>query len=317
MKKNYSTIVAVVSCILAVVCLFQNYQLKQDIAYLKTQQSSIRSSVQTDISNIYSQVKSMLEQEASLLSHSDWEYGTAYVEDGKVEVICSVTPKEYSAEQTVATLYCSGNAYPMELKNGQYISKLELSVFENCTVERVVFTEGDATRTEELGWGISPRYDYLTRVYGILEYSVRNGKEADGKYIWDMDAVIHISAERKGNHVEVQSMALVAELDGKEVDRMDIPLSSAINAEPGSNVHQYEYEFKKQYEMPLGSEFFLYLETVDGDNLYHRNVLELFEAKEQEGLDTATPVQSWNGAESNIYDAEGNPLFEFDWSRYK
>ena len=112
-------------------------------------------------------------------------------------------------------------------------------------------------------------------------------------------------------------MALVAELDGKEVDRMDIPLSSAINAEPGSNIHQYVYAFKKQYEMPLGSEFFLYLETVDGDNLYHRNVLELFEAKEQEGLDTATPVQLWNGAESNIYDAEGNPLFEFDWNRYK
>ena len=36
MKKNYSTIVAVLSCILAAVCLFQNYQLKQDIAYLKT-----------------------------------------------------------------------------------------------------------------------------------------------------------------------------------------------------------------------------------------------------------------------------------------
>ena len=67
----------------------------------------------------------------------------------------------------------------------------------------------------------------------------------------------------------------------------------------------------------IGGEFYLYLETVDGDNLYHRNVLELFEAKEQEGLVTAIPLQSWNGAESNIYDAEGNPLFEFDWSRYK
>lgn len=317
MKKNYSMLVAVLACVLAVVCLFQNYQLKQDIAYLKTQQSSIRSSVQTDIGNIYSQVQSMLEQEASLLSYGEWEYGAADVEDGTVEVICSVTPKEYSAEQTSATLYCGDNAYPMELKDGQYFSKFELSVYENSTVERVVFTEGDTTRTEELGWGISPRYDYLTRVYGILEYSVRNGKEVDGKYVWDLDALIHISAERKVNPVEVKSMALVAELDGEEVDRMDIPLSSAINAEHGSNIHQYEYEFKKQYEMPLGSEFFLYLETVDGDNLYHRNVLELFEAKEQEGLDTTAPVQTWNGAESNIYDAEGNPLFEFDWSRYQ
>ena len=51
---------------------------------------------------------------------------------------------------------------------------------------------------------------------------------------------------------KLKMKALVAELDGKEVDRMDIPLSSAINAEPGSNIHQYEYKFKKQYEMPLG-----------------------------------------------------------------
>ena len=69
MKKNYSTIVAVLSCILAVVCLFQNYQLKQDIAYLKTQQSSIRSSVQTDMGNIYSQVQSMLEQVAKRIAN--------------------------------------------------------------------------------------------------------------------------------------------------------------------------------------------------------------------------------------------------------
>ena len=59
------------------------------------------------------------------------------------------------------------------------------------------------------------------------------------------------------------------------------------------------------------------MEVVDGDNLYHRNVLELFEAAEENIEDNAYPVQVWNGAESEIYDAEGNKLFEIDWSRYK
>lgn len=315
MKKNYSMIVAIVAVILAVVCIWQNYQLRQDVEFLRGQQSQIQDSVEADVMNVYNELYSMLKEETSLLSASSWEYVSADIENGTVDIICHVTPKEYSPELTEAKIICGDKEYPMEFKDGEYVAQLTLSVFENAIIERVIFSEGETSHTEELSWGITPRYDYLTMVYGLLEYGERVGQVEDGKYVWNLAALLHVEAERKGLPVEVKSMALVEQIDGVEVGRTEIPLSSAISTE--ENIHKYEYSFEDEYKIPLGSEFCLYLEVVDGDNLYHRNILELFEAVEEDAEESIEPVQVWNGAESSIYDAEGNPLFDIDWSRYK
>ncbi len=314
MKKNYSMIVAIVAVILAAICIWQNYTLKQDIAYLKSQMNQIENAVDVDMMNIRQEVQSTLKEMTSLLSASSWEYISADIENGTVEIACHVTPKEYS-EQTEAKIVCDGKEYPMVYKDGEYATQFTISVYENTVVDRVIFTEGDNLQTEELSWGITPRFDYLTMVYGELDCKVRDDKVVDGKYLLEMDSTLHISAERKGSPVGVQSMALVEQIDGVEVGRTEIPLSTSISIE--DNIRRYQYAFEDVYEIPLGSEFCLYLELVDGDNLYHHNVLALFDAAEENMEDIAHPVQVWNGAESEIYDAEGNKLFDIDWSRYK
>lgn len=314
MKKNYSMIVAIVAVILAVVCIWQNYLLRQDIAYLKSQMNQIENAVDVDMMNIRQEVQYTLKEMNSLLSASSWEYISADIENGTVDIACHVTPKEYS-ELTEAKIVCAGKEYPMEYKDGEYAAQITISVYEDTVVERVIFSEGENLHTEELSWGIAPRFDYLTLVYGHLDCIERDDKVVDGMYVWEMDALLHISVERKGTPVGVQSMALVEQIDGVEVGRTEIPLSTSISIE--DNVHQYQYAFENAYEIPLGSEFCLYLEVVDGDNLYHRNVLELFDAVEENIENNADPVQVWNGAESEIYDAEGNKLFNIDWSRYK
>lgn len=314
MKKNYSMIVAIVAVILAVVCIWQNYLLRQDIAYLKSQMNQIENAVDVDMMNIRQEVQYTLKEMNSLLSASSWEYISADIENGTVDIACHVTPKEYS-ELTEAKIVCAGKEYPMEYKDGEYAAQITISVYEDTVVERVIFSEGENLHTEELSWGIAPRFDYLTLVYGHLDCIEWDDKVVDGMYVWEMDALLRISVERKGTPVGVQSMALVEQIDGVEVGRTEIPLSTSISIE--DNVHQYQYAFENAYEIPLGSEFCLYLEVVDGDNLYHRNVLELFDAVEENIENNADPVQVWNGAESEIYDAEGNKLFNIDWSRYK
>lgn len=314
MKKNNSMIVAIVAVVVAVICLWQNYQLKQDIAYLKSQMNQIENAVDVDMMNIRQEVQSTLKEMTSLISASSWEYVSEDIENGTVDIACHVTPKEYS-ELTEAKIVCGGKEYPMVYKDGEYEAQITISVYEDTVVERVIFAEGESLQAEELSWGIAPRLDYLTLVYGHLDCQERDDKVVDGMYVWEMEALLHISVERKGSPVGVQSMALVEQIDGVEVGRTEIPLSSSISIE--DNIHQYQYAFEDAYEIPLGSEFCLYLEVVDGDNLYHRNVLELFEAAEENIEDNAYPVQVWNGAESEIYDAEGNKLFEIDWFRYK
>lgn len=104
MKKNYSMIVAV---ILAVVCIWQNYLLRQDIAYLKSQMNQIENAVDVDMMNIRQEVQNTLKEMNSLLSASSWEYISADIENGTVDIACHVTPKEYS-ELTEAKIVCAG-----------------------------------------------------------------------------------------------------------------------------------------------------------------------------------------------------------------
>lgn len=45
--------------------------------------------------------------------------------------------------------------------------------------------------------------------YVGLGYSEREGNVVDGKYVWKLDALLHVNVERKGLPVDVKSMALV------------------------------------------------------------------------------------------------------------
>ena len=322
MKKNWSNIIAVISCLLVVICLFQINALKDQIAYMESNISSRISNVESNNNNIHNYIEQKLTEQASLLTGSDWTYTGHDIDDQTVQLRCNVIPKEHSPGITEALITVNDEEMPMELKNGEYVLETDIPIFGTTTVSKVVFTENGIARTETLDWFFEPRIEYMPSVTADFSsggYGRRSSTASD-TYVWQREGDINIHADCYERQFEVESISLVEEMDGVEINRTNIPLNTepyddemvheieALYAEDynGSSYHFY-HQIDRDFEIPFGSTLELYVELVDGDGFVHRCVIEHWEIT----ADGEPSDDSWyyNGMEASIYDDKGNALF--------
>ena len=172
MKQRLPIILSAVSCALMVLCVFELADQEAEIERLRDQVSDSLYAVERTVNSVPDTVRRAMEEEASLLSGSGWEYGDMDLETGTASLLCTVTPKEYRAGITRAVLTLRDREYPMAEENGRFSAQAEIPLFEDSSGARVVFSEGDVRRTEEQDWGFSPRHSLLPYVYGF--YSGRS-----------------------------------------------------------------------------------------------------------------------------------------------
>ncbi|MPM41941.1 hypothetical protein SDC9_88603 [bioreactor metagenome] len=332
MKKHLSDILAAVACLLVIVCMFQISALKQQVGNLQNVLNSQMSNVSDNINGIYSNVSSMLEEQASLLADSSWEFGEADMDALTVELLCSVSPKEY-ASGTAATIVVDGVEQPMTISNGTFTAKTKVPLFAEVTVSKVVFREGDTVRTEALDWHLSPRGEYLPNVYANLDGS-STGSVKDGIYAYHREGVVNVDVDC-GHAYELKSVTLVETIDDQEIGRTDIPLDNkdffenyqsedGARPEPAESLAQsagtelsssFYYGLDKDYEIPFGTVLTIYVEVEDGNGLFYRCIIDRTELNEIGDL--VDDSSWWCGSESSIYDANGKGLYEIDPNLYQ
>ena len=230
---------------------------------------------------------------------------------------------------TEAFLTVNDKAYPMQLANGVYTIQLDLPLFEEARVDKVEFHEGDVIRTETLDKQWSPRYELLPQINGRLSGSGR-GSAANGVYTWHREGEIRVSVEGKGQTIDVRSVAILEVLDGVEVGRTEIPLTSTKsnrNEEPapepvpesGFTVRGSEtfyHEIDRDFNIPYGSTLELVVEVVDGNGLRYRTVLEHWSVNEK-GENVDDDLMGLRDLFEKILDADGNILYEVDEADYR
>jgi hypothetical protein len=331
MNKHISTIVAAIACFLFAICLVQIADMKQQIQNLQGNLGNYMTGTQNSINSIYSNIESKLEEQANLLAGSEWAFGEADIDAETVMLQCSVTPKEYQPEGTSAVLFCNGAEYPMTLTNGEYAAELPISLFEDSVVGKVQFEESGTIRTESLNWHISPRYEFLPNVYANFSGSGR-GSAGEGSYVWSRKGQVEINVERKGDTTDVQSIAMIEYIDGKETKRTDIPLNTTPSSpqsygtaymEParrvgdaGASPSYFYYPLDNDFEIPFGSTFDLYIEVVDGYGLHYRVLIDHAEVGSGGKL-MDDQYDHWQGFGASIYDDNGNALYMIDEKPYK
>lgn len=225
MKKHLSTIVTVLVLAIAVVSQFRISNLQSEMQRMENRFNSSISTMQSNQSAAINHMQSLMEKEASILTYTDFSLGEMDLTNKTFVLKGNVTPKEHQPRVTEAFLTVNGNAYPMALANGTYTVQVDLPLFEEARVDKVEFHEGDVIRTETLDEQWSPRYRFLPQVSGRLSGSGR-GSAANGVYTWHREGEARINVEGKGPIVDVRSVALVEMLDGVEVARTEIPLTS-------------------------------------------------------------------------------------------
>ncbi len=321
MKKNLSSILATAACILVVVCLVQIADLKQQIKNLEGNISSQMSYMSNGVNNIYSNINSRLEEQASLLANNTWEYGDADYNAKTVELLCSVLPKEYTTG-TKTSIIIEGTEHPMTLSKGEFTTVVDIPLFAETNNFKVIFRDNDNIRTEELGWYISSRYDFLP-VVNVNFNGNTTGTLRDGVYMQRLDGVVDVDLHLKSNQdYAVESVTLVEQLDGQEIGRTDIPLDNADffenyqnengarpePAQPVGTSGSFYYALNNTYEIPLGSTLILYIEVVDVNGLRYRSIIDRREINNSgERVDEG---YWWMGMDASIYDAKGIALYE-------
>ena len=331
MKKHLSTIITILALAIAVVSQFRISNLQDEIQRMENRLNNSISNVQSNQSNAIAYMQQLMEKEASILTHTDFSLDEMDLADKTFVLSGSVTPKEHQTGVTEAFLTVNGRAYPMELANGTYTIQLDLPLFEEVRVDKVEFREGNVIRTETLEEQWSPRYHLLPRVNGRLGGS-GHGIAANGVYTWQREGEVRISVEGKGQAIDVRSVTLIEELDGIEIGRTEIPLTSTesnrnnnakeepvLSPTPGIQVDGAEtfyHMIDRKFNIPFGSTLELLAEVVDGNGWRYRVVLEHWTVS-KDGKNVDDDLFGVRDLFEQILDADGNILYEVDEDDYR
>lgn len=298
MKEWMKRVFAVVLCIMLVISLVRIHNLKErlerETGYLRSQIQSLEGR----INGIYNEVDEMLEQEASLLTYSDWNIISIDVPTEKATVDVSIIPKEYQEGMTEAVLQIGSQEYPMTMEDGSYHAEIETALFGNCEIEAVVLRDSTYTRTEYLEWNISPRQSMLPDVYADISGGWSFGPRGKEYSTLTSDGEIGIHIEAKGSQPEIKSIYLIESLDGQVQERTAVPME-------GQDGY-YTVACKETYELPFGTCFEMAVEVTDKYGLVYKAIVHRWESDEKGQLVDDT---DWFGRSAVIYSQDGKLLY--------
>ena len=300
MKKHFPLILSAIACVLAIFCLMQISDLKNQVNQLQNQLNNQDTQFREQMGAFTSQVESALEAEASILSSYDWTWGNLDQETLTAPLLFTAAPKEHTPGVTAANAIINGSPYPMTLQeNGSYALTLDWPLFETANLQRVTFQENGTERSEALNITETP-FAQLSSIPYAHEMS-SSATIKDGNLHYEADILVDNLLYGRGNdRNEAETVALIALRDGKEIDRIDFDLDQM----PRSAGHYECMEsVEAKFSLPEGSTLTLMVEVTDDWGFtYH-----LFLSEHQsDGAQAAPLVDSY----IVIYDSQGNLLWD-------
>lgn len=307
MKQNVKNILLVINTILLVICLVQIANLRAELQNLSSNTGNQISNILTNLNNSYSyieEIEEKLEENASIISKSEFEFGEIDIKAGTVEVHAYVIPKEYQPDVTQAFFLCGDEEVPAEYVGGKYMVTLKVPLYEDVSISSVIFKESGTIRTESLDWFFNPRNKLLPFVYAQMYGTTSYGK-ANGMGTWTFSGDVEVDVKAKYvEEFEVEIAEIVRFMDGKEVERFDITLE-AMTAH-----NTFSYNWNPTYEIPYGSTQELFVDITMKGGMVYRSQISYCRMDEQ-----GNPIEDegyWENPEGDIYDTEGNLLYSLD-----
>ena len=310
MKQKLKNILLITNTILLIVCLVQIADLRAELQNMRFNTSNQLSNILTNVNNSYSYIEEKLEENASIISKSEFEFGEIDIKAGTVEVNAYVIPKEYQPDVTQAFFLCGDEEVPAEYVGGKYVVTMKLPLFEDVNIPSVIFEENGTIRTENLDWFFNPRAELLPYVYAYNLGSFSFGKSEENVATWTFSGDVEIEVAGKyRDEFKVDTAEIVRFLDGKEVERFDITLEAMLAH------NTFSYNWNPTYEIPFGSTQELFVDITLKNGLVYRSWISYCRMDEQ-----GNPIEDngyWENLEASIYDAEGNVLYSVDEEFYR
>ncbi len=284
MKKYLPALSIIICGLLTAVCFFKILDLENQVIALKQSNESNFASLHGKITSISANVQHELEQQSNLLSDSNYTYGTLDFKQRTVPLTCTVTPKSYSAKETIAILNVDNEQYPMKLQDGIFTATFDIPLFATASVNHVEFQTGETISTQSLDWYLSPAEEFLSDVNASFSGSSTSNR-SNGICTKIYDGYVDIHMSQHTPDTIIQSLRLVETLDGKIIKTTDIPHDNifeeitpeTIDAMNTSAKYSDNFMFNlntHKVKIPYGSTYEMYLEAVASNNLQYRCIVD-------------------------------------------
>lgn len=257
--------------------------------------------VSDNIQEIYGNVDKMLEEEASLVTSFNYEYGKLDAEKRLVTVNVKITPKTYTDRTTLTLDFGSEKVELSRGADGEFIANFNAPLFPDTESETVklLIKDGNTTQTQELEWYISSLHsNYLPEImagfaFDKTSFSEEKGLTVDGDVMFMGDLF-------ESNGTAFSDLKLVYTINGNIVEKQEIPETVFETAVDDIDIYKTYPDAKAE------DTFTLYIEGADEYGLVHRVTLKEFVCSVTE----SESEDSDNGFYETILDKNGNVLYE-------
>lgn len=281
---------------LAVLLLFNTFtlfQIKEDLNQFNNNALNGIQDIRSNVNSVRSEIagiKNENEQQASLVTSFDYQYGELDTDKMAVPVSVKIVPKAVSGD---TSLFLEFADRKVELKkkgaSSEFIAEFETGLFDNKDNGdvRLVIKNGGTSETEELDWSLSALYsDYLPFAAVHFVFSDVTCNEKDGIRVKG-NVVSSIDDEEAKRFI---STKLIYKVNGTVLAEQDIA---------GERMDEVNKTFSGY---GAGDCFELYLEVVDELGFTQERVLKRVEfgadgepTEEAELADESVVIKDKNG----------------------
>ena len=300
-KKNTGLkIVVAILAFALVACFIWVNTLNNEINRLSNAMYSQHQVLMNQVESIYNNVENMLQEEASLLSGFEVEYGEINLNDHTIDVTVKLVPKLISEEMKVQ-VSINGRNIELSRTGNTFTGTIPVDIYNIGELMLLTIDTAAGTQTQYLG-EIQVQYLWAERIPSLYYCEISgNATFADGKYTLNGHIDINCSPVADTPDVKFESFVLVTELNGKEINREDIS-QDVLNYQTYPHGVYWRDEYKMECAAKESDELGIYLEATDSLGYLHRMLLHHWKV-----LDGAT-AEAVDGSEY-IYDPNGNQIF--------
>lgn len=301
-KETIRNLILVALVIALCFCAVQINELKQNIQRLENNLNYYVNDMRHEFNSVYSNVENMLEEEASIVTDVQAEYGELHADEKLVDLTVTLLPKELS-EDMVLELSYGGISSLFERNGNSFTAALEVPLFADQDYPLLTVTAGGITKTQYLDriWLRDLWRDYLPTLYGAdINGTGTYAKAAETLSIsGSLNIDFSSKKESRGNYF--QSFTLISEINGREVAREDMT-DAVLNFELYPEGGYYQSNYSNSFTMKEEDTLIVWLEAVDGLGYVHR-----VSAYIQKITDGPIPEPYYGGI--YIYDPQGNLIY--------
>ena len=302
-ETTKNTGLKIVVAILAIAlfgCFIWVNTLTSEINRLSKALHSQHQTLMNQVESIYNNVENMLQEEASLLSGVEVEYGEINLEDHTIDMTVKLVPKLISEGMKISV---SINGRSTELtKNGNAFSgTIPVDIYSVGEYLLMNIETAAGIQTQFLP-EIQTEYLWDSRIPSLYYCDLSGtGTFGEGKYTLNGELDINCSGVEQTPNVRFEKFVLVTELNGKEINREDIS-QDVLNYQTYPHGVYFRDDYTMECEAVEGDELSIYLEATDSLGYLHRMLIHHW--KEQNGA-MAEAVD----ASEYIYAPDGTPVF--------